>query len=97
MGLQCPRRAAGSIVSRATPGKWTVREIWPEGFSVRAENGAQICRGAALHHAVLLCAAPDLLAACESALDAMVSADCGTVTVVPQLRAAIARATGETP
>ena len=90
-----PGRAAGAIVSRATPGKWTVREIWPEGFSVRAENGVQICRGAALHHAVLLCAAPDLLAACEAAL-AWANANkqrAGTLDV-EQLRAAIERATG---
>lgn len=43
----------------------------------------------------LICAAPDLLAACEAAYDAMMRYDFGTLTLAPQLKAAIAKARGE--
>ena len=38
---------------------------------------------------------PDLLAACEAALEAMLRNDFGTITLAPQLRAAIAKAKGQ--
>jgi hypothetical protein len=39
--------------------------------------------------------APDLLAALQAAVDLMVQEDFATLSLVPKLRAAIARATGE--
>lgn len=42
----------------------------------------------------LIAAAPDLLAACNAAMDAMIREDFGTLTLVPLIRAAIAKAEG---
>ena len=43
----------------------------------------------------LIAAAPELLEALKAAFDLMVQEDFGTLTLVPKLRAAIAKATGE--
>ena len=81
-----------------TPGPWRVNPLVYMRVNAANSNVARISRehgdieGEA--NARLIAAAPDLLAACEVALDAMLAHDFGTLSLCPQLRAAIAKARG---
>jgi hypothetical protein len=58
-------------------------------------GGHLICESVNEPNARLIAAAPDLLLACQAAYDAMMQYDFGTLTLAPQLKAAIAKARGE--
>ena len=83
-----------------TPEQWSYdaksRSVVSANGKIVAPHPHRDQGGAAVDAAgYLIAAAPDLLAACEAALDAMMREDFGTITLAPQLRAAISRARGE--
>jgi hypothetical protein len=90
-----------------TPGPWKprkssyriegVEDTWCIDWSPDQEEVAEIVHGEANAH--LIAAAPDLLAACELALNGIELSNGVPYSedVITELRAAIARAKGETP
>lgn len=100
-------------MSKHTPGEWTVHPIWNNNpcienggvFEVeeahydvkeRLQEGCDVERVIEAN-ARLIAAAPELLAACEAALDDLLKFSMGMSPLALQLRAAIAKATGAGP
>lgn len=69
--------------------------FFPTGYDATAKR--EISKDEAAANAELFAAAPDLLAACEAAYEAVMREDFGTLTLAPKLRAAIAKAEGGQP
>jgi hypothetical protein len=88
-----------------TPGPWHTGE-GKAATIVYTDIGFAICDAKVFHgrhgqgesnaNARLLAAAPDLLEACETALENLSPLYCGDHLVITRLRAAIAKATGAT-
>ena len=81
-----------------TPGPWSVLERCCGRLVIDSPNGVVAAitfnDAAGKLDAALIAAAPDLLAACNAELDAMIREDFGTITLLPRLRTAIAKAEG---
>lgn len=92
------------MTTKHTPGPWHVDD---DDGTILSEDGSEVfashCSGDWHYIAALpadrrlIAAAPDLLAACEAALQAMDAIDVGTSWISDALRAAIAKAKGEKP
>lgn len=90
-------------MSTHTPGPWRLVQHPVNLHVVGGPNDTTVClvrlsivpqlNERPMADACLIAAAPDLLAALQAAVELMEQEDFGTITLVPKLRAAIAKAT----